>query len=275
MAELFRDIAQAYPIVGVYTQGGSNVSNNPDVWGLAEKFIDARIVLTMGPADLTYANKLGYSSIVSVYLSGNSSSSNTAVAHVAWNKCVNGEMQVSHTAKEIPVFVGRDAPAMSRQSTQSYVLCSESAVFGEYLWLLHPDCIFIEKMAPRIHWYLRGPVMSEDKATGDPIALGEEFDKDIKLADGNNTAVTGQDDTLTLSASEGAGLGVYAKPPYSDTEDEEYRDGRCIALRSINGLYNDVYITGSESVSVQVAGDSNNLGIDIYPVTASEETVQE
>lgn len=275
MAELFRDVAQYYPVAAAYTAQGVDVTNNPEYQTRLEHVLDARVVHTIDPADLEYTGRLDGAPWIAALLNitGYGTTAGCSVS-VYWNACVDGAYKKVSKTFAVASFVGRDAPAVGRQATQSYVVLSADVHAEDYsglVFLLHPDCLFVEKRAPRINWYLRGPVTSKDVATSEPTALGEGFDKAIKIKDGNNTTVVYADGTLTLTAGEGLGTGVYTKPPYVDTEDEEYRDARCIALRSINGLHGDVSITGTGSVSVNTTGDADNLGIDIFPAPSVED----
>ena len=218
MSEPLKDLAVSYPFMPEVT--------TPD----ALKHIkDVRLVYTLPAVTATIGNShtlTFHASLISIN------------AYEASFQVVCTPFAVD-TLVTVPVYIGVDTcPA-----TNSYVLV-DAAVSYSGTHKLHPDCLLFLQEAPKLFAVSRLDITKEDVATN---VSSNAFGKRIKIENGNNVVVTGSSKTLRFTGGVGAGTGVYTSSPWIDATlvPDETK-----GLISINGITNDVIITGAPSVTV-------------------------
>ena len=112
---------------------------------------------------------------------------------------------------------------------------------------LHPSCLVIWQETPVIQLRTTTSMASDGSRATSVVSLTDG----AKFRSGYNVSAGVRNGTLYFRGYAGGGIGRYSLSPWSDIS--ELYPKRARGLRSINGLYGDVVITGSRTAAVTVS----------------------
>lgn len=277
MSNTVRELANWYPIIPI---PDPSAVITPAPYEIARKITDARIRINVKPfATLEY---LAYTqnAVKATIEAIEDDVAEIAVTSSAEPDIEGAELATSdglwHVSMLVPVYEDID----SEPYADSFVIVPNSditipeALSGRLV--LHPSCIEIRQLPPRLMLFDRGGVYSTDSNTEThvvtPVQTVYYASTSPHLVSGHNVSISVDGQALVFKGASAAGKGVYTEPPYVDP-DVTYAVHKGRGMRSVNGFTGNVSIVGDASVLVTTQENEGDIEIHIIPFDVAEEDI--
>ena len=170
--------------------------------------------------------------------------------------------------------IGRDASPLDDynsgdpETNGGYIVMSTDEIHWSGDLKVHPNCMIVFPALPDIEFSVRpssyisvcdGASLEdggvEDCYTGPKTFIRySQWGSLIPFISGNNVSVSWSGGTVYMNGRAGGGIGYYEKPPFFDAK--EIDPAGPSGLRSINGIYDNVTISGGSPIEVSTSSDN-------------------